>query len=289
MAFGAQSAFSAEGDLVVATKLGPVRGWTRGGIREFPGIPCGAPNVGIHRFVAPRPVASWTEVLDLDPASARTENDQGSDAVRFDGPLRVDVFAPVSVGSLLPVLVTAKDWDYPSPPTRQPPGPDSTTVLVRIGHRRGAFGFTYLGGLLEREFLGSGNAGLLDIVHALGWVRDNIAAFGGNPGDVTLTGGDSVGCVAVLPAARGLFRSAATTALPRIATPEAADRATGALLTVLGIARAKARSLQQVSAAELQSASAEVRAALPPDAAFGPVADDIILPRVAIPAAQLTG
>src|SRR5262249_31951751 len=82
-------------------------------------------------------------------------------------------------------------------------------VIVTINYRLGAFGFLHLTDLFGDEFTGSGNAGILDQVAALEWVRDNIEAFGGDPGNVTIfgesAGGGSVGTLLGMPAARGLF------------------------------------------------------------------------------------
>ena len=84
-------------------------------------------------------------------------------------------------------------------------------VVVTVNYRLGALGFSYLDHLDER-FAGSGNVALLDQIAALGWVRDNIAAFGGDPANVTIfgesAGGHSVGCLLTVPEARGLFHRA---------------------------------------------------------------------------------
>ena len=270
-------------ELRIATTLGPVRGRRQGAIRAFPGIPYTAANAGIHRFIAPRPATPWTSALELDPAWARSVSDPSSAPERGDDLLRVDVYTAPGSGAPRPVLVEVLDWDLPRVAAAREPEPDPASVVVRVGHRRGPFGFLYLGALIEREFAGSGNAGLLDIVVALRWVRANIAAFGGDPEDVTLAGGDTVACIAALPAARDLFRQARVPTTPKVATPEAADRATRALLKVLEIAPAKARSLQQVPADRLLAVWSEVRGTLAADAAFGPVADDLVLPRGALP------
>jgi para-nitrobenzyl esterase len=85
-------------------------------------------------------------------------------------------------------------------------------VVVTINYRLGAFGFLHLADAFGPEFEGSGNAGILDQVAALAWVRDSIAAFGGDPANVTVfgesAGGGSVGTLLGLPAARGLFQKA---------------------------------------------------------------------------------
>ena len=85
-------------------------------------------------------------------------------------------------------------------------------VVVTINYRLGAFGFLHLADLFGAEFEGSGNVGILDQVAALEWVRDSIAAFGGDPDNVTVfgesAGGGSVGTLLGMPAATGLFHKA---------------------------------------------------------------------------------
>ena len=86
-------------------------------------------------------------------------------------------------------------------------------VAVTVNHRLGALGFTHLAALMGEEYAASGNAGLLDLVASLEWVRDNIAVFGGDPGNVMIFGqsggGQKVSCLMTMPSAQGLFHRAA--------------------------------------------------------------------------------
>lgn len=277
------------GELFVKTRTGSVSGLMQGETRVFPGIPFAAVTGGIHRFIAPRAVEPWSDVLELDAADASRRGDAREVLTRLEDRPRLDVITMnTSPATPRPVRVEVQDAHFDratgagDPPTDDP-------VIVRVGHRRGVLGFTHLGGLLDREFTSSGNAGLLDIVQALEWVRDNIAAFGGDPGAVTLAGGDTVACIQAMPAARGLFHQTTTTATPRLATPESADRAARELLKALEIAPAKARSLQQVPLDTLGAAYDALVLKLPKDVAFGPVVDDLVLPRRAFAANLVIG
>jgi para-nitrobenzyl esterase len=86
-------------------------------------------------------------------------------------------------------------------------------VVVTVNHRLGPLGYCYLGELAGEDYALSGNAGMLDLVAALEWVRDNIAAFGGDPGNVTIFGesggGAKVSTLLAMPAAAGLFPACA--------------------------------------------------------------------------------
>jgi len=85
-------------------------------------------------------------------------------------------------------------------------------VVVAVNHRVNAFGYLYLGEVLGSDYATSANAGMLDIVAALGWVHDNISRFGGDPGNVTIfgqsAGGGDVSILTAMPGARGLFHKA---------------------------------------------------------------------------------
>src|SRR5207344_1276003 len=99
-------------------------------------------------------------------------------------------------------------------------------VVVTINHRLNVFGFLYLAKALPDLRADTGNVGLLDIVQALRWVRDNIAAFGGDPEQVTIFGesggGRKVGCLLAMPSAQGLFKRAIIQSGPtlKVATRE---------------------------------------------------------------------
>src|SRR5687768_5722913 len=116
-------------------------------------------------------------------------------------------------------------------------------VVVTLNHRLGPLGYLHLDGLVDGpEFAASGNNGMLDLVAALEWVRDEIAAFGGDPGNVTIFGesggGAKVSVLLAMPAARGLFHRAAIQSGPglRVAKPARAKELARKLLDELGAA-----------------------------------------------------
>lgn len=159
-------------------------------------------------------------------------------------------------------------------------------VRVNINHRLGVFGFSYLANLLGPDYADSGNIGLLDIVLALHWVRDNIEAFGGDPNNVTIFGvsggGGKVSSLMAMPAAKGLFHKASVesgsmlNALPSAIASQAAER----FLAALNLAPADSHELLKLSGTDLLRGYM----VLYPDggltsAVLSPVVDGTVLPR----------
>lgn len=124
-------------------------------------------------------------------------------------------------------------------------------VVVTLNHRLNALGYLYLGALSD-DFADSGNVGQLDIVLALQWVRDNIASFGGDPGNVTIFGesggGAKVSTMLAMPPAKGLFHKAIIQSGPSLVAQNRDDATALAerMLTALGIAKADVHKLQAV-------------------------------------------
>lgn len=205
---------------VVHVAGGALEGTVVDGIHRFLGIPYGAPPEGPRRFVAPQPAAAWDGVrpvtaygdsciqpalLPGDPLHALyNPGPYGTDC------LNLNVWTPDPGAGGLPVIVWIHGGGFING-TGASKLHEGTTfardgvVFVTINYRLGADGFCYLGP-------GTANLGLQDHVLALQWVQDNIAAFGGDPGNVTVAG-QSAGAVSVqellgMPSAAGLFRRA---------------------------------------------------------------------------------
>ena len=217
------------GGPVVDTKEGPVRGFTDEGVNIFLGIPYAAPPVGDLRWRPPQPVEPWSDTLDA--TSYANTCSQVTELGAFAGPasitedcLYLNVFSPSLKGSNA-VLVwihgggnvdgETNDYDASKLATGGPNG--SPTVVVTINYRLGLFGFLSESHLNAEGHPG-GNYGILDSQAALRWVKDNIAAFGGDPTRVAL-GGQSAGARdtaanLLSPLAAGLFNRAITQSFP---------------------------------------------------------------------------
>jgi len=209
---------------VVRTASGLVRGRRadRGGIAAFRGIPFAQPPVGDLRFAAPHPASPWTGTREAaafgpaPPQSSYALTPAPSPGTDPDDWLTVNVFSPDPGAAGLPVMVWIYGGAYRSGSSSLP-GYDGTrfaqknVVLVTFNHRVGVEGYAQLPGV-------PANRGLLDQVAALRWVRENIAAFGGDPDRVTVfgesAGAGAIAALLVMPDAAGLFRRAIAQSVP---------------------------------------------------------------------------
>ncbi len=240
----------------VTTGTGVVRGVEAGEVRHYCGVPYAAPPVGERRFAAPQPPQPWSGVLDATrPGPACPQPTGGlpgqtstmfaelfgpGDRLMDEACLVLDVYAPARRTSGKPVLVWIHGGGFRIGTGASPMYDGSglarrgDVVVVAINYRLGALGF------LNLPEVGPCNAGLLDQVAALRWVREQIGHFGGDPDNVTIfgesAGGKSVECLMALPEARGLFQRAIvqSTYDPPMDSGVAADEAR-ALLGDLGV------------------------------------------------------
>jgi para-nitrobenzyl esterase len=222
-------------DVIATTKTGQVGGATENAIHSFKGIPYGAPTGGSHRFLPPRPVAPWAGVRDATrygPSCPQTGMSGGrwspdeapfagfSDPTFLDEDcLVLNVWTPaIDDGAKRPVMVWLHGGGLHAG-TGSSPLYDGAAlarrgdvVVVTINHRLGILGYLHLGPHMGEDYQASGMVGMLDIVAALEWVRDNVEAFGGDPANVTMFGqsggGQKVGTVLAMPSAQGLFHRA---------------------------------------------------------------------------------
>jgi para-nitrobenzyl esterase len=211
---------------VVRTASGLVRGRRDlgSGITVFLGIPFAQPPAGELRFAAPRPARPWDGVRDAaafgppppQSAYALTPAPAPPPGADPDDWLTVNVFTPDPGAGGLPVMVWIYGGAYRAGAASLP-GYDGTplarqnVVLVTFNHRVGVEGYAHLPGV-------PANRGLLDQVAALHWVRENVAAFGGDPDRVTVfgesAGAGAIAALLVMPDAAGLFRRAIAQSVP---------------------------------------------------------------------------
>ncbi|HEU0026323.1 MAG TPA: carboxylesterase/lipase family protein [Ktedonobacterales bacterium] len=206
---------------VVKTRYGDVRGAVADDVNVFKGIPYAAPPVGANRLRPPQPVAPWSGVRDaltFGPKPPQPDYPPDISAIlpELASPgedcLNLNIWSPELGPARLPVMVwiPGSAFQYGTAATTYYDGAHFArdgVVCVTINYRVGPEGFLYLG---ERD--GNANRALLDQIAALQWVRENIAAFGGDPGNVTVFGESggamSIGILLSMPRAEGLFRRA---------------------------------------------------------------------------------
>ncbi|MDX6738761.1 carboxylesterase/lipase family protein [Actinocorallia sp. A-T 12471] len=231
-------------DVEVKTALGKVRGVRTEGCCEFLGIPYAEPPVGELRYAAPKRAAPWEGVLDgtrFSPSPPQMPDvsvpppPEGVPAQEY---LTVNVWTPDPGATRLPVLVWIYGGGFIAGTSADPSfdcarlARDGGGVTVSMNYRVGVEGFARLEGAV-------GNRALLDIVCALEWVHENISAFGGDPGQITLwgqsAGAGTTMAVAVMPAAEGLFHRIIAGSVPNTCfAPDLAERVTGEIAREAG-------------------------------------------------------
>ncbi|MFJ8844901.1 carboxylesterase/lipase family protein [Streptomyces cyaneofuscatus] len=289
---------------VFTTTAGQARGRRSGrdpGIVAVLGLPYAAPPFGADRFREPRPAQAWDGVREctaFGPVAPQSAELPGSPAwlPGDEDILTLNIWAPADGPGDLPVLVWIHGGAYVFGSSAQPDF-DGTAlaarglVVVTLNHRLGFEGFGHVPADGEGPACPD-NRGLLDQIAALEWVRDNIAAFGGSPGRVTLagqsSGATSVACLMAADRARGLFRRAILhSAVNACATVEGAARTTAEVAAEAGVPATRT-GLLAASPQTLLSASDRVVDRYRQDpgsgqrhydpAIYGPVADGDLLP-----------
>jgi para-nitrobenzyl esterase len=218
---------------IVETRSGKLRGCVRQGVYTFKGIPYGKTMAGAARFLPAQAPAPWKGVrpaLSYGPCCPQMvrggwQSDENAfiydwdDGYAGEDCLRLNIWSGGVTGKARPVMVWIHGGGYETGSSQELPAYDGERlarkgdlVFVSVNHRLGAFGFLDLSSFGDARYAMSGNAGQLDLVVALQWVRDNIAAFGGDPGNVTIFGqsggGAKVSTLMAMPAAKGLFHKA---------------------------------------------------------------------------------
>ncbi|MDF2145982.1 carboxylesterase/lipase family protein [Knoellia sp. p5-6-4] len=258
-------------DSTVKVAAGHLHGTQVDGVHAFLGVPFAAPPVGRHRLRPPQPVEPWSgvrEATEIGPAPPQVAPPEGggsgwdTEAIGDDC-LTLNVWTPDPGAAGLPVMMWVQGGMFEFGATAAYDGRHFArdgVVCVVINWRVGADGFLYLDD-------GVANLGLLDQVAALEWVRDNIAAFGGDPDNVTVfgesAGAMSIGVMLAMPAARGLFRRAVlqSGAAHQALSAETAARVGRSLVDRLGVPPRR-DAIAALPVERLLQAQAELKAEL---------------------------
>ena len=304
---------------VTDTAAGKVRGYILRNIHYFLGIPYGADTSGANRFMPPQKPKPWAGILDTrwwgNTAPQIMEKRYASNFASFrdhwnyddvsEDCLRVNVFTPaLKDGKKRPVMFWIHGGGFTNGNGIEQDGYNGENfaragdvVFCSVNHRLGPLGYCNLASVGGPAFAASGNVGMLDLVAALEWVRDNIANFGGDPGNVTIMGqsggGAKVCTLTAMPAAKGLFHKAVVLsgASVRQAEKAYAERLGATVVKEAGLTGADLAKLQSMPWQEFyaiamkaqQRLTAELTAggAAPPGmrGGFSPSVDGTVLPQ----------
>jgi para-nitrobenzyl esterase len=308
---------------IVDTASGKVRGFQNRGVDVFRGVPYGATTTGANRFLPPQKPAPWTGARSClgyglscpEGGTGVVENDArpwlgDEDShilyrtlgwLRGEDCLRLNVWTPSAraAGRKRPVMVYMHGGGFTGGSGNDLLSYDGENlarhhdvVVVTHNHRLNLFGFLNLAEIGGERYASSGNVGMLDIVAVLEWVRDNIASFGGDPGNVLIYGqsggGGKVSTLMAMPAAQGLFHRAVVQSGSslRSGDAQAAARRAAAVLEELGISKGQLDKLAAVPTSALQTVQPIVQRKLSaggPGAAggmggWGPILDGKVVP-----------
>jgi para-nitrobenzyl esterase len=300
---------------VADTRYGKVRGYVLRGIQYYLGIPYGADTSGANRFMPPQKPEPWTDVFPAlwwgNTAPQNMENRYANKHMAFrdhwnyddvsEDCLRINVFTPAAGdGKKRPVLLWLHGGGFTNGNGIEHDGYNGENfarlgdvVFCSINHRLGPMGFCNLAGVGGERFAASGNVGMLDIVAALEWIRDNIAGFGGDPGNVTIMGqsggGAKVTTLTAMPKAKGLFHKAVVLsgASLRQGEKEHSEKLGAYVLKEAGLTAAEIGKLQEMPWKEYYAIATKAQEKLNEELGggrgmrrgFNPVVDGVILPQ----------
>ena len=269
---------------VVSIGQGTLVGKPDGGLRVFRGVPFAKPPVGALRFRPPQPPEGWVGARDATrnaPPALQSGHDDSEDC------LYLNVWAPPRKGPF-PVFVWIHGGGNVAGGTQGQSGASFARegiVVVTVAYRLGAFGFLELGGVLGEAYADSGDNGIHDLEAALRWVREHIAAFGGDPKRVTIAG-ESAGAkdIAALmgaPSARGLFERAIMESGggQTVHLRESAREVATGFLDAMGLKSGDADRLLTLPASEILAGQKRLEATYPHGFPFRPFVGGAYLPR----------
>ena len=282
--------FSDDDDpFIVRIKSGLIKGFDQEGTMAFLGIP----YAKVERFMPPLPVENWDGIKNCDhwgpQVMQMTNEEMGEDKMSEKNSCVINVWT-TDINSKKPVMLWIHGGGFDSGTSAWDPGMSlakKDVVVVSLNHRLNILGFLDLSEVSEK-YKYSGNVGMLDIVFALEWIRDNIAQFGGDPDNVTIFGesggGGKVGTLLCMPPARGLFHKAIILSgtILNVNTKSMSKELGMAVLKELGISKDNIELINDIPYKELYEAGQRAMEAsigtrkpgTPMMWGFGPTPDD---------------
>ncbi|AWH47717.1 carboxylesterase [Stenotrophomonas sp. SAU14A_NAIMI4_5] len=278
-----------DAQVLARVRGGRVRGQREQGVLVFRGLRYGA-DTAAYRFQPPRPEAAWRGIADaLEYGAAAAQG--GAEGPGSEDCLFLNVWTPaLDARARRPVLVYIHGGGFNNGSGSDPLYDGSAlcrrgdVVVVTLNHRLNTFGYLYLGALGDPRYAASGNAGQLDLVQALQWVREHATTFGGDPGNITVFGqsggGAKIATLMAMPAARGLFQRAWTMSGQQVTAAGPRAAAQRAAVAMEAVHAPDLAALLRLPAADLLAATRARDPSRVEDTAlyFGPVLDEVVLP-----------
>lgn len=309
-----QILFIGDNIALAETTNGKVRGFIHKDIYNFLGIPYGANTAGKNRFMPPQKPDPWKEVYPAvywpNSAPQLLDNFYANRYLAFtdywhyddvsENCLGINVWTPgYKDNSKRPVLLWLHGGGYTSGNSIEHPeyhgenlSRQGNIVFCSLNHRLGPLGFSNLSGVGGEKYLASGNVGMLDIVAALEWIRDNISIFGGDPGNVTIMGqsggGAKVCTLTAMPSAKGLFHKAVALSGNTLSggLKDYSEKLGSYILKETGLSASQIDKLQEMPWKDYYAIANKASMKLRTETGvsgmmggFGPVADGIYLPQ----------
>ena len=309
-----QILFIGDNIAVAETSNGKVRGFIHKDIFNFLGIPYGANTSGINRFMVPKKPDPWNDVFPAvywpNAAPQILDNFYANRYLAFtdywhyddvsENCLGINVWTPGYKENVKrPVLLWIHGGGYTSGNSIEHPeyhgenlSRQGNIVFCSLNHRLGPLGFSNFAGIGGEKYAASGNVGMLDIVAALEWIRDNISNFGGDPDNVTIMGqsggGAKVCTLTAMPSAKGLFHKAVALSGTTLSggQKDYSEKLGSYILQEAGLSGTQVDKLQELPwkdyLAIANKASTKLRAETGMTGmmgGFGPVADGISIPQ----------
>ena len=276
----------AQVNAVVKTDKGYINGVTENGILVFKGVPYASAPIGSLRFMPPVEHNTWNDTLQTTKFGAIATQFSNNKVVGSEDCLLLNIYTPKADNHKRAVVVWVHGGSMTSGAGMYMNGhafaDNDDIVTVTINYRLGAFGFLYLGDV-DKRYAESGNNGVLDCVMALKWIKQNIAAFGGDPNRVTLMGESAgaklISAVLVSPQAKGLFQQyvAESGSVQCIRDTVTAKNERARILKQMALSPAGAAQLLTLPADSIMKAQGIVCAGIGGNSFFGPVYDGKVI------------
>ena len=318
-----QILFIGDNIAVAETTNGKVRGFIHKDIFNFLGIPYGANTSGKNRFMPPQKPDPWNDIFPAvywpNAAPQLLDNFYANKYLAFtdywhyddvsENCLGINVWTPgYKENAKRPVLLWIHGGGYTSGNSIEHPeyhgenlSRQGNIVFCSLNHRLGPLGFSNFAGVGGEKFAASGNVGMLDIVAALEWIRDNISNFGGDPGNVTIMGqsggGAKVCTLTAMPSARGLFHKAVALSGNTLSggVKDYSEKLGSYILKEGGLSESQIDKLQEMPWKDYYAIANKASTKLRTETGmtgfmggFGPVADGFYLPQQPFYSGQLS-